>query len=398
MDTYIILALLLVLILFYILVIILTKTNNKLSECKNVQKIDGNFTFLNSNSWKVRPLIPVSENTILATSTFPNDNYDINSKKLPLLYGGRNISVNEAIVIKGNIPTRLNYWSFGVFKLTDGVLEQHKPVEMSINNNMTTMMNESDDIVCIMSPNYKLAEHVANIIKQGDYPENSISKKQVMFRYFPIPDYSPNDKYTLLFEGFAHPDCSLPIFDVSMYKYNQVGKISNFPYEKIVKSDPVVFSNGEIIVEEENSGGVDFMIDKIVKDFPKSTTVNRIIISKESKIENNDILYTDSGPIDIKNCENVIVGAVDHTANGKCIYSEIIFVDDKTGKVFDTYNVGVYNETSVEPKCKVKLIKMNNDSFDCIRIIEKICIDRNTFIKPEFDTIIPATIFITSKY
>jgi hypothetical protein len=370
------------------IIAVLTKTKKF-----DIEKIEGEFLVLNQEKWNARPTIPSSENTLLGTLSFPEDRYNEEGTSLRLLRGGRLIRRHEAWVIKGVIPTSLRYWSFGAYKLSDGPLDTFTPIESTLNSDMLIEAEEGDDIVCIMSPNYKFAEYVANQIKQKEYSDLKPTKKRVVFKYFQIPDYAPNEYYSLIFEGFSHIDQSLPLFKVESYKYTRGDEHDQYKFYPVQASDAKLLINKQTIDEYELIPCVRSMIKKLERNIGKYKRKN---ISEESTIEHEDCLYTDSGPIELNDYEKVVVAAVDHSSNGKCVYCEIIFVDDETNKVYDSKIVGKYEPTSVEDTIKIKLVSSKPHS-GRIRILEKICIDRSTHLRPDFSTIIPPVTYVVSR-
>ncbi len=388
MSTTVICGIILLVIL--VIMIVYFCAVNKIPEY-NICKQKGEFTLINQREWKVPPNIPLSSTTIVGIPVFKDDRYDCDKENLSLLYGGRKIQKNEAWVVKGNIPNNLTYWSFGLFKFSNGLLEEHTPIESPINNKMIPTSKQGDDIVCIVSPNYKLAEYLATQIKQTDYAKQDPNNKHVVFKYFPIPNYNANAYYNILFEAYIHEDSSRPIFEAFSYVYKQEGEESNFKFYPVPESKPPILINKKTIDEYEISGGLMFVNQGITKQIGN---YKQKIECQETHTYNQDILYLDSGIIDLNNKHSISVAAVDHSSSGKCLYSELLLIDAKTGLVYENRLVGRFDPVNVELSCRVKIFNIPIPSCKNIRIIEKIVVDLSTHYRPDIKTIIPATVYI----
>jgi hypothetical protein len=295
--------------------------------------------------------------------------------------------VNEAWVIRGRIPYSLIYWSFGAYMLSDGISEEYTPIEANINNKMVPSVKEGDDIVCIMSPNYKLSEYVANKIKHDHYNTED-KKKNVVFRYFSIPNYNANAYYNLIFNSYIHDDSSYPLFEVEQY----IGYDKDaFPFYPVKPSVRMILNNKNTINECILGNGSDFIQRNLDKTLTKA---KRKISLKTIGPFSQDILYLDSGTIELKNNDKIAVAAIDHSSNGKCLYSEILFIDEEDGKCYDNKIVGRYDPVKIEKTCKMRIIQTEIPASKKIRIIERICVDLSTKFRSDIDTLIGSTVYV----
>jgi len=367
----------LIIIIIIIMTIIYFFLRNQIV-CHKLNVHEGEFKILNENKWNARPIIPTSENTLIACATFEDDRYDSECTNLSHLYGGKRIKKNEAWVIKGKIPHRLMYWSFGAYMLSDGVSVEYTPIEAPINNKMIFSPKDGDEIVCIMSPNYKLAEYIATKIKHDEYSNNEDKNKHVIFRYFPIPNYNPNAYYNLIFNSYIHPDSSIPNFKVQKYTD---ADLEVFPFYPVQSSKKLKLLTKSTINEFSDS-------EPIITNYKKK------IILKPGEIYSQDILYLDSGIIELKKNSKITISALDHSLNGKCLCSEILLVDDITGKCYDNYIIGQYNPIYKDKQSRFKTINVDSFPSKKIRIIERICVDLSTQFRPDYNTLIPAKVYI----
>jgi hypothetical protein len=346
---------------------------------------NGEFKILNENIWNSRPIIPTSKNILIGFPVFEDDRYDCESDNLSHLYGGKKITKNEAWVIKGKIPHRLMYWSFGSYMLSDGVSVEYTPIESPINNKMIFSLKDGDEIVCIMSPNYKLAEYIATKIKHDEYSNNEDKNKHVIFRYFPIPNYNPNAYYNLIFNSYIHEDSSIPNFKVQKYINTD---LDNFKFYPVQPSKQLKLLNKNTINETTNYSTITELINFKNKNYKKK------IVLKNNETFSHDILYLDSGIIELKNNSKIEIIALDHSLNGKCLCSEILIIDDVTGKCYDNYIIGKYNPIYKDKQLSFKTIKIDSFPTKRIRIIERICVDLSTQFRPDYNTILAATVYV----
>lgn len=382
-------AIILIIIIVLIIVFVLYSIQDQIRHY-NVRVEEGNFTILKENEWDIRPLVPTSKNTLLGIPTFEDDRYDTDLASISLLYGGKKIKKNEAWVIKGRIPHNLIYWNFGAYMLSDGVSEEYTPIEASINNRMIPSVKDGDDIVCIMSPSYKLADYIMREITFQEYRDKDLNKKHVIFRYFPIPNYNPNAYYNLIFNSYIHEDSSFPQFKVSKYISEEPEDV--FKFYPVKPSTNLVLKNKNTLDENKLDRGSSFIernLDNQIKKYKQK------IAMKPVGPFSQDILYLSSDVIDIKNNDQIIVGAIDHSANGKCLYSEILFVDDVTGRCYDNQIVSRYDALNIETTSKIRIVQSSKPPSNRIRVIERICVDLSTKFRSDIETIIPAVVYIT---
>lgn len=382
------LTIIIIIIIVLIILSIFYAIHNKIRHY-NIRIEEGNFTILNEKEWNVRPIVATSKNTILGIPTFKEDRYCNELNTTTLLYGGKRIKKNEAWVIRGSVPHNLVYWNFGAYMLSDGVTEEYTPVEGCINNRMIPSVKDGDDIVCIMSPNRSFADCIMNEITYQEYKNDESNKKHIVFRYFPIPNYNPNAYYNLIFNSYIHEDSSYPQFKVSKYISDEPSDV--FKFVPLRSSGNIKLNNKNTVNEIALGKGVSFIeknLNTQIKKYKQKLTLKTIGPFSQ------DILYLTSDVINVKNNDKIVVGAIDHSSNGKTLYSEILFIDDTTGKCYDSQIVSKYDALNIENVCKIKIINGTKPPSNRIKIIERICVDLSTKFRSDIDTIIPAIVYI----
>jgi hypothetical protein len=362
---------------------------NKENKATRLDIEEGSFIWLEQNDWHLRPIIPLSDTTILGTCLFGFDRYDSKLDSLSTLYGGRTITDKQAWVIRGVSAKVIKYWSFSLFKLNDKREKSLQPVGYSINNEMVKDSRNGDDLVLIISPNYKLAEAVANQIHQKEYRQKLGDDKYVIFRYFPIPNYDASAKYTFLYEAARNNGGALPKIIASRYTYSEKDQ-SKFPFFPVEKGKEIDTINEDTLDENKTLGNDPDIFDRQIEKQIDRYTFKKI--STFLPIHHSDYIYTDSGPIDVSSTDSLIVGVADHSSNGKCLYSEIIFVDDIKGKVYYSANI-----SDINGKIKIKIFTVDIPYWVTrVRVYERIVVDMSTKIRPDAKTIITARTYVTS--
>lgn len=367
--------------------------HKKVNRKPTLYREEGKFLWLYPNMWNTPPLTPYSNDTLLGTPMFEGDRHDPNIDTLPHLYGGKLIGDKQAWVIRGVSSKVLKYWSYTLFKLGKKSIS---PVGYSINNEIVKDSRNGDDLVLIVSPNYKLAEAIANEIHEKDYKIKLSDDRHVIFRYFPIPDYNASSKYTFLYEAAQNGGGgSPPKITVSRYSYIQ-GKEDPYPFFPVEKSKDIQ-SIGEDTVDENKTLGDDCKIfdRQLEKQIGKHQSK---YISTFSSMEHPDYIYTDSGPIDVVPGNKLITGVVDHSSTGKCLYSQLIYMDDVTGRVYDNYNISDYDPSIIDLNGKIKLfITIIPPGITRVRVYEKIIVDLSTKVKPDPSTIVSSRTYIINS-
>ncbi len=341
----------------------------------NIGVEKGNFIFLNPNEWQTQPYFPLSKNSQFGIPTFKSDRYSTDNTDLPYLYGGRKIKQNEAWIIKGNVPNSVIYWSFGAYLLHDGVNDEFIPIEAPINNKMISSTKD-DDIICIISPSTKFAEFLADKIRHEEYTLKN-SERNIVFRYFCIPNYNAAALYNLMFMCNLHEDSSLPEFEVVKYTHNEKDK---FPVGHVMATKHYIYKNKKTIDEYELMGSKELAIKKF----------NSLVVQYKQKVDlnilgdfNRDVLYLTSPVINLKKHDKVVVVAANHSGHGKCLYSEILFIDAESGKVISHEKIGRFNAINTDKTvCKTKVIQPGFKLPLKLKIMEIIGVDLSTKLKP----------------
>lgn len=355
---------------------------------RDVESDRGKFCWLKQSDWVVRPMVPISDNTLVGIPVFDSERHGSDAKSLAGVYGSQRIGKDHAWVVMGAIPNNLAYWSFAAVKFSNGAIEEYTPIEAPFNNTMVPELRQGDDFVCIMSPNYKMADYVANKIRKERYSVKS--DKHVVFRYFPLPDYNPHAHYNLVFEAHIHKDCALPKFKA--VKYTPTVKDSPlFPFYPVQASTSLPVLPERTIREPELGGGPQWVKEKVQA---KITRPKRVIEPVVTPVFSNDVLYYDSGDIYLAEGDNLGVAVVDHSSNGKALFSELLMVDGTTNKVYANVVIGTYNALSVENSIKVKLVEVQPAPSGVTRILERICTDLVTKFRPDPSTILPMTVYV----
>ena len=359
------------------------------SSTLEILKEEGSLIWLDHDKWTLEPFVPLSKKSISGVVAFDDDRYSHDVTSYPHLYGGKNITENQVWVVKGRAPVNYKFWTFGVYLMTENVALRYEPVESSYNSEMIKTARDGDELVMLFSPNYKLAEHVANKLRQTEYTK--IKKgKQVVFKYFSLPDYNPRSKYSMIFDAYNGSSGSLPKFAVSRYTYIP-GKENVLPFYPTKKVKPMSSVVDTTINEIDLVGGMEEAFDVQLEKYIGAFRMKYVTQFKKSS--NTNSIYTDSGPIEISQGEEIKVGLIDHSSIGKCLYSEILFIDDLTGRVYDSQTISEFNPATVNKTGKIKIVT-HVPASSRIRIMEHIVVDMSTYIKPSEDTIIPARVYV----
>lgn len=386
--------LILISIIIIFIVIFCFVKHNKKNKTPKLHREEGNFLWLYPDMWNTPPITPYSNNTLLGTPMFEGDRHNPSLDTLPYLYGGKLIGDKQVWVIRGVSCKVLKYWSYSLFKLGKKSMTS---VGYSINNEIIKDSRNGDELVLIVSPNYKLAEAVANEIHQKDYRTKLSDDRHVIFRYFPIMNYDASAKYTFLYEAAQNGGGgSPPKITVARYSYTLVeGKVDPYPFFPVEKGKDIQ-SIVEDTVDENKTLGDDCKIfdRQIEKQIGRYQSKH---ISTFCPIHHADYIYTDSGPIDVIVGNTLITGVLDHSSTGKCLYSELIHIDDITGNIYDNHNIGNYDPSSIDINGKIKLfITVIPIGITRVRVYEKIIVDLSTKIKPDPETIITARTYVTN--
>jgi hypothetical protein len=355
---------------------------------KDTQYIDirveeGKFSYFNQNEWKNPPLTPIGDNTLLGSFIF-NDERKIKQDEdsIANLYCTRRINAKQALVIRGTASKVLNYWSYGLFKLDPSNLV---PVGHTLNNRMVKDSRNGDDIVVIVSPNYKFAQYVANKIVKEEYSKKSSDDKHVIFRYFPMPKFDASLRYTVLFEAYKSNAGADPKIKAYRYTFTRDEDFPYFPVEDIPLKDrrENTLDENKFIIPYNNQ--IKRQISKYT-EMKSNTIVDNI---------SNDYIITQSTFTNIKKDDKFIIAVMDHSSTGKCLYSEILAVDPKTNTVYKSYKVSEYDPITAnpdQPLINYYVFDVEKD-VDSLKIVEKIVIDMSTDVRPNPETIIPARVF-----
>jgi hypothetical protein len=351
---------------------------------------EGQFLWIDQTKWKEKPLVPVSDGTILGTFIFNDERYDPEQDSVAKLYGGKSINKQQAWVLRGTVSKVLKYWSYGLFKVNNQHLD---PVGYSINSEMTKDSRNGDDIVVIVSPNYKFGQYVANDILAKEYSKKLPDDRHVIFRYFPMPNFDASLKYTMLYEAAKNDAGANPKIRAYRYSYTPTEKEDNFPFFPVEEGKEVKAINDRTVDEKKILDGdvsiFDAQVERQIGKY-KQKYVNWV-----DRSWSNDTLYTSSIVINVTGGTKLIASVMDHSSTGKCLYSELMFVDMATGRPYKSHLVSDYDPANVDLSGKIKtFINVVPEGVTHIRIVERIVVDLSTTIKPDRATIIPARVYV----
>ena len=385
----IVVAVLILIIVVICVVAFIYCLSNKKKQSKPEFRIEeGVFMWLDQQQWAIPPIVPLSQDTLLGSLSFENERYDPQQDTLSILYKGRTIEQNQAWVIRGKANKLLEYWGFSLFKLHDNRSQTLKSIGYGLNKEMVKDTRNNDDLVIVVSPNYKLGEFIANRIHQEDYNKHMHDDRHVIFTYVPIPYYDPSAKYTYLFEATKNASGMLPKFSVYRYTYLPA-EINIFPFYPVEKKVKIKTITDHTVDETKDLDIFDRQMESSIKQYRTK------VIAEFVPPHNLDYLYTDSGILEVQSGETITVGVIDHSSNGKCVYSELLFVNATTGLVYDSRHISSLDPISVDPNGKIKIfssiVPINITS---VRVYERIVVDVSTRIGPDPKTIVPARIFV----
>lgn len=383
MDTStLLISVVVIIILIAIIYFLFIKKDTKYIDMKVEE---GKFFYFQPDKWKNPPLTPIGDNTLLGSFIF-EDERQIKEEEdsIANLYCTRQINKNQAWVVRGIASKVLDYWSYSLFKLESDNLV---PIGYSLNNRMAKDSRNGDDIIVIVSPNYKFAQYIANKIVKEEYNKKSPDNKHVIFRYFPMPKFDASLRYTMLFEAYKSNAGANPKIRASRYTFN---RDEDFPYFPVDET-PIKDKKENTI--DENKFNEPYN-KQLKRQFGKYTQMKiNTVVDNVS----NDYIITQSTFTNLKEGDEFVISAMDHSFTGKCLYSEIIVVNSKTNIPYKTLVVSQYDPITANPnKPQIKyhgyVFNVNEDA-DSIKIVEKIVLDMTTDVRPSPETIIPARVY-----
>lgn len=354
---------------------------NKIDDVE-IKVEEGKFFYFNQDKWKYSPLLAKSNNTLLGSIIFDDERYDPEQDSITKLYCGKSINKQQAWVIKGMSSKVVKYWSYGLYKVNNFSLV---PIGQTLNNRMVKDSRNGDDVVVIISPNYKFAQYIANLIVKKEYNKKLPDDRHVIFRYFPMPNFDASLKYTMLFESYKNNAGANP--KIKAYRYTFT-KEEEFPFYPVEDKQSKSMSNS-IIDENKLVEAFDEQLERQVGKY-KNKKINSISVDT-----NKDYLHTTSNIYKVKEGDKFIVGVMDHSSTGKCLYSEIMFMDPVSGIPYKTHLVSEYDATNVDSSGKIKtFIHTVPLGINQLIIVEKIVIDMITDTAPYRENIVPARVYL----
>lgn len=341
---------------------------------------EGNFFYFDQSKWKHKPVISSSSNTLLGSFIFDDERYNptIDSN----LYCGKTINKNQAWVIRGMSSKVLKYWSYGLYSVIDTT--RLNPIGITLNNVMAKDSRNGDDIVAIVSPNYKFAQHIANLIAKKEYNKKLADDKHVIFRYFPMPNFDASLKYTMLFEAYKSNAGANP--KIKAYRYTYENR-DDFPFYPVEDKKPKTI-NEKTVDETKLNTLFQVQVDR------QLSSVKNASFRYINTYYNSDYLYVDSDILDVKEGDKFIVAVMDHSSTGKCLYSELMFIDGNTKIPYKTHLISEFDPSNIDPSGKIKTYShIVPKGIKRMFIAEKIVIDMSTGLKPDPNTIIPSGLY-----
>uniref|UniRef100_A0A6C0AG04 Uncharacterized protein n=1 Tax=viral metagenome TaxID=1070528 RepID=A0A6C0AG04_9ZZZZ len=324
---------------------------------------------------------------------------------------------NEAILVFFEIPKGYIYWG-----ITGNLYD------ISNSNNSRTILNknigDSISIADYYSSSYEnnLAviltknKNMFNAVKYSFNKEfREFSEKNLkILPIFISSEYDKNlPRYNIIVTTVLnHKEEIIPNYKCRFYKFK-----SQIPYEMGYNKLKI---NKNLKNESELYDLWNNKCDQIIQKEGFKTYKKAFVSNFYNVYNNRDItcLYSE---IQLENNEDIVVVALDHCMTGKCIYSDITFVDtnlenfeifendlnikNKIKKVQNTRKSSYYNyitgssnthKTNLEGKLVTHVI-YNNNNIKNIRIIEKLYVNYNSRIGPEINTILPMNVYIVKK-
>jgi hypothetical protein len=387
-----IISLIAVVVIVIGIIFLLSKTREVTEPRITIDK--GKFIWLEQKDWLQKPIVPLSDNTLLGGIMFDDDRYDPKLDTLQKLYLGKRIQEKQAWLLRGTVNKNINFWNFTLFKMSDNPDKSLQQIGYSINNEMVKDSRNGDDIIIIVSPTYKLAEYIANQIHQKDYGKKMSDDRHVIFRYFPIPDFDASVNYTLLYEATRNAAGALPKFKCSRYTYwvddpKEKNIFPFFPVERIKKIKTIA----DTTIDEYKTLGPDINIfDRQIENQIKDYKYKRVATFLPQ--HSMDYLYSSTDIMEVSPGDSITVGIIDHSSTGKCLYSELLYMDYDTFKIYDSKIISFYDPASIDKNGKIKIfINFVPEGITRIVVFERIVVDLSTHVGPDKETIIPCRVY-----